>query len=228
MFDYTKAAAVLILDDFKRWSKMFKIFFSAFTLVYFTYNFIADVGNLYVNIVLTALYLGYTLFEIITYKKSVKKRTKKIIARGYKWSKLVIKAFTLGSMLYGMYVAASSINGISIILATLTIIIWVLQVLLELIILVIEPKIKLITAGVLTDAKSYEGALRFLLRKEKDWEINTAEYQKEVDIISKRVDVKEKPKKGILGLLSLKKRRAAAPIEAEQSTPEKSLPSAKK
>ena len=228
MFDYTKAAAVLILEDFKRWSKIFKISFSAFTLLFFIYSFIRDIGNLYINIVLAALYLSYTLFEILTYKKAIKKKTKKIIARSYKWSKLLIKAFTLGSMLYGMYVAASSIDGISVILATLTIIIWVLQVLLEVIIMVVEPKVKLLTAGVLTDAKSYEGAIRLFLRKEKDWDINTDEYKKEVDILSKRVEIKDKPKRGILGLLLPKKRKAPKPIAIEEAAPEQSLPSAKK
>lgn len=226
MFDYSKAAIVIILDDFKRWTKIFKIVFSVFTLIYFVYNLIKGNGNIIVNITLLSLYVAYTVFEIVTYNR-ISKKTKKKIARGYKWSKLSIKAFTLGSMLYGMYVAASSIDGISIILATLTIIIWVLQVLLEVIILVIEPKVKLITAGVLTDAKPYTGPLRFILKKEKDWEISLDEYKKELDILSKRVVITEKPKSKMLGIRFFGRKKKTALI-AEPKMAEESLPSAKK
>lgn len=193
MVDYSKAAIKIILDDLKKWSKIFKIGFSIFTLVYFVYTFVMEKGNIYVNIVLISLYVVYTLFELITYKKAIKK-AKKIIARSYKWLKLFIKAFTLSSTLYGIYVATSNVDGISIILATLMIIVWILQVLLEIIVLVIEPKVKLIIAGVLTDAKPIINMHNFFTKKEKDWIINYEEYKKEIEILSKRVEETEKVK----------------------------------
>lgn len=193
MVDYSKAAIKIILDDLKKWSKIFKIGFSIFTLVYFIYTFVMEKGNIYVNVVLISLYVIYTLFELITYKKAIKK-TKKIIARGYKWLKLLIKAFTLSSTLYGIYVATSNVDGISIILATLMIIVWILQVLLEIIVLVIEPKVKLVIAGVLTDAKPIINMHNFFTKKEKDWIINYEEYKKEIDILSIRVEETKKVK----------------------------------
>lgn len=193
MLDYSKTAIKIILEDFKKWSKVFKIGFSIFTLVYLIYSLVMEKGSLYVNIILISLYVLYTLFELITYKKTIKK-TKKIIAKSYKWANLLIKAFTLGTTLYGIYVAASNVDGISIILAILTIIIWVLQVLLELIILVIEPKLKLVVAGVLTDAKPIINTHNLFASKEKDWIVNYDDYKKEIEILGNKITETKKRK----------------------------------
>ena len=72
---------------------------------------------------------------------------KKRVKKTYKWLKLVIKAFTLSSMLYGIYVASNKIDGITIILATLMIITWVLQLLFEIVIQIFEDKKDLLVAG---------------------------------------------------------------------------------
>lgn len=188
MVNYSKAAIAIVLEDLKKWSKAFKIGFSIFTLLYLTYSVVMEKGNFYVNVTLLGLYVVYTLFELLTYNKDMK-RAKKIIFRSYKWSKLAIKTFTLGSMLYGIYVAAYDVDAISIILATLMIIIWILEVLLEVLIFVIEPKVKLIIAGVLTDAKPIINTYNFFRKKEGEIIINYDDYRKEIDILSKRVEI---------------------------------------
>ena len=38
MFDYSRAAIAIILEDIKKWSKIFKIVFSIFTLLYLSYS----------------------------------------------------------------------------------------------------------------------------------------------------------------------------------------------
>ena len=188
MVDYSRAAIAIVLEDLKKWSRSFKIVFSIFTLLYLSYVILVEEGNLYVNIVLLGLYVIYTVFELLTFNKSMKK-LKKIVVRSYKWSKLVVRGFTLCSMMYGIYVAATNVDAISIILATLTIILWVLEVLLEVLIFVIEPKVKLIIAGVLTDAKPIINTYNFFRKKDGEIIINYDEYKKEIEILSKRVDV---------------------------------------
>ena len=208
MVDYSRAAIAIILEDLKKWSKCFKIGFSIFTLVYFIYSFVMEKGNLYVNIVLITLYAIYTIFEPATYKKDMKK-VKKIFSRSYKWSKLLIKAFTLGSMLYGIYVASSKVDGISIILATLMIIIWVLQVLLEILIVVIEPKVKLVIAGVLSDVKPVVTAINIF--KKDDIVLPLNEYEKEIAILNKKITqmrpVKPKKKLALPNPMSIFKKK---------------------
>ena len=177
MVDYSRAAIAIVVEDLKKWSRSFKIVFSIFTLLYLSYVILVEEGNLYVNIVLLGLYVIYTVFELLTFNKSMKK-IKKIVVRSYKWSKLVVRGFTLCSMMYGIYVAATNVDAISIILATLTIILWVLEVLLEVLIFVIEPKVKLIIAGVLTDAKPIINTYNFFRKKDGEIIINYDEYKK--------------------------------------------------
>jgi len=187
MVDYSRAAIAIVLDDLKKWSRSFKIVFSIFTLIYLSYVLIVKEGNFYVNIILLCLYIIYTVFVLCTLNKKMKK-TKRIVARGYKWSKLAIRAFTLCSMMYGIYVAAANIDAISIIFATLMIILWVLEVLLEVLIFVIEPKVKLIIAGVLTDAKPIINTYNFFRKKDGEIVINYEEYKKELAILNKKVE----------------------------------------
>ena len=69
MFDYSKAAGNLILEDLKKWRNRFQIFFSLFTLAYLAYCLIRPVGIFYINLALAVIYVAYTVFQLITYKK---------------------------------------------------------------------------------------------------------------------------------------------------------------
>ena len=211
MIDYSKAAFALVFEDLKKWSKGFKIGFNVFTILYFIYSFVMQKGIVYVNITLVSLYVIYTIFELVTIKKNMKK-TKKWVSKSYKWAKLLIKAFTLGSSLYGIYIASTEADGITIIVATLMIIIWVLQALLEIIILVMEPKVRLIIAGVLGDINPHVERVNTIFKTNAHLPIE--EYKKEMNVLDEKVKAtraaKAKPKKMIkipnpLKLLSKKK-----------------------
>lgn len=135
----TFQALRLILNDFKKLFKFFKYASLVFTSAYFIFAFITDIGNKIANIVLASLFVTYTLFDLITSRFKIKK-TKKIVKRSYKWLRLLTNAFTLGSMLYGIYTATTNVSAIAIIIATLMIILWVLQLFLEIAIEVFEDK----------------------------------------------------------------------------------------
>ena len=184
MFDYTKAAGVMILEDLKKWRNNFQIFFSLFTLGYLAYCLIRQVGIFYINLALSVLYVAYTVFQLVTLKRNNKK-LKKRVARTYKWARLLLKTLTLASTLYGIYVASTAVDGISLILATLTIIIWVIQVLLEVLTVIIEPKIRLLTAGLVEDTKTIVPALNKMHIIE--FKLDPDNYKKEIAIIEKRV-----------------------------------------
>lgn len=130
------------------------------------------------------LYVAYTVFQLVTLKRNNKK-LKKRVARTYKWARLLLKALTLASTLYGIYIASTAVDGISLILATLTIIIWVIQVLLEVLTIVIEPKIRLLTAGLVEDTKTIVPALNKMHIIE--FKLDPDNYKKEIAIIEERV-----------------------------------------
>ena len=152
MFKYTKASLKIIVDDIKRIGRIFRYGSLIFTATYFIYALISKTGNFYANVILASLFVAYSIFEIATREKDMK-ATRKTVKKGYKWLKLFIRALTLVSMLYGIYTATTKITPMSIILATLMIILWVLQFFLALLVEVVESKINLVIAGFREDTK---------------------------------------------------------------------------
>ena len=112
MLNYTKASIALILEDFKRYSRIFRTFSLVFTTLYFLYVLITQSGFLVANIILAVLFLGYTTFDIVTMKKDIKK-LKKIIQRTYNWLKLSINFITLIAVVYGIYTATTDVKPIT-------------------------------------------------------------------------------------------------------------------
>lgn len=150
MFKYTRTAIDIIISDIKKFSTIFNYGSLIFTSAYFIYALVTKTGNFIANIILASLFVGYTIFYFIT-KSMEMKTAKKIVKRSYKWIKIVIKTFTLGAMIYGIYITTTNVTPISIILATLMIILYVLQILLELACEIVEDKKDLLVEAVAKD-----------------------------------------------------------------------------
>ena len=73
MFKYTKASIELILEDIRRYCAIFKFGSLSFTSIYFIYALIARTGNFYTNLVLAIMFFAYTIFDLATQKRNVKK-----------------------------------------------------------------------------------------------------------------------------------------------------------
>jgi hypothetical protein len=153
MFKYTKASIELILEDIRKYRAIFRFGSLSFTSIYFIYALIAKTGNFYTNLVLAVLFFAYTIFDLATQKINVK-RVKKVIKRSYGVVRFGIRAFTLGATIYGFYTASTNVNPISTVLTTLMIIMWVLQVLLELVSNIFEDKKDLVLAGINKDIEN--------------------------------------------------------------------------
>ena len=198
MFKYTRASIEMIIEDIKKYSKIFKYGSLIFTAAYFIYALISQTGYFIANIILTFLFVGYTIFEFATAKVNWKE-AKRLVKRSYTWVKLGIKAFTLGAMIYGIYTATTNVSAISTILATLMIILWILQVLLELIIEVIENKIDLIVAGWnqdIDDIKKPAAVVGGVIKKIKGQDVPLVPAKsKEIIALDKFIENKKKSKK---------------------------------
>lgn len=134
MFKYTKAGLNIIIDDIKKLAKIFKYGSLIFSIIYYIVAICLKIGILVVNIIFLLLLISYTIFDLIIDKK--KKENKLIIrkiSRSYTTIKIILRGFTLLVTLYGMYLGTSNTSPISIILATLMIILWILEVLFEVI-----------------------------------------------------------------------------------------------
>lgn len=198
MIDYTKAAVLLILDDIKKFKKIFKLFSLVFTTGYFIYVLITQSGLLVANIILSILFLGYTIFEFVATKKDIK-RIKRVVRRSYSWITLGIKSLTLAAMIYGIYTATKAVSAITIILATLMIVFWVLQVFLELLIQIIENKVDLVVAAVHKDIENVKkpiDSIGNIFKKIRGQEIPPPpEKSKEIIRLEKKIQILEEEKK---------------------------------
>ena len=146
MFKYTRAAIYKTVDDFKKFIKIFGLTSQILYIAYLIYALASPIGNAVVNVIflITSLsYLGFSFYYILDPEK-ISKATKKITKRTYKWSKLAIKAYTLGATVYGICIAPSAVSSAAIILAVLTATLWLFQVILECIIFVFEIKMEFI------------------------------------------------------------------------------------
>lgn len=146
MFKYTKAAVTMIIEDIKRYAKIFQYGSSIFIVIYYIYAFITQKGNLIANAILASLFVAYTIFLYFV-PKSKNKKVQRVVRRTYKWINLSIKAVTLGIMIYGVYMATTEVTPINTILSSLMIFLWIIQILLELVIKIIQDKSDLFIAA---------------------------------------------------------------------------------
>lgn len=198
MFKYTRTAIDIIISDIKKFSTIFNYGSLIFTSAYFIYALVTKTGNFIANIILASLFVGYTIFYFIT-KSMEMKTAKKIVKRSYKWIKIVIKTFTLGAMIYGIYITTTNVTPISIILATLMIILYVLQILLELACEIVEDKKDLLVEAVAKDmeivTRPVSAVGNFVKRmKGEEVVIEEKEPSRELKILEKRM-AKNKLKK---------------------------------
>ena len=198
MFKYTRTAIDIIISDIKKFSTIFNYGSLIFTSAYFIYALVTKTGNFIANIILASLFVGYTIFYFITRSMEMK-TAKKIVKRSYKWIKIVIKTFTLGAMIYGIYITTTYVTPISIILATLMIILYVLQILLELACEIVEDKKDLLVEAVAKDmeivTRPVSAVGNFVKRmKGEEVVIEEKEPSRELKILEKRM-AKNKLKK---------------------------------
>lgn len=139
MFKYTRASIDAIIDDIKKYCNTFKYVSLLVTIGLFTYASIMKFGYFWVNIGLLIFFVLYGLFELVTFNKSFR-TAKKLVRRTYRWTKIAINTISLAGVVYGVYMANNSSSAITIILTTLMIILWVLQVLFEIVLEICENR----------------------------------------------------------------------------------------
>lgn len=179
MIKYTSAAFTLLLNDFKKLIKGFKIALSLFTLLYLTFAIVAKMGIFPINVALLVMYCLYTAF-LLFFKKKASNDDTNTVKHTYHIAKLVLKAIPLATTLYTLWITSNNLNGLTIIVTTLLLIFWILQVLLEIVVLVVESYAKLFKSAFLIDAKPFINAYNLFNVKENDIVIDFDEHCKNV------------------------------------------------
>lgn len=152
MFKYTRASIDLIIRDIKKYYRIFRFISFIVMLSYFVFAAITGLGVLWVNIALASLLVVYE----VTSQFITSKKTKKYLRRSYNWLKFIVRAVSLGFIIYGIYEAAEKASPLTIILATLMIIFWITQVTFEILLEIFEDKRDLFLEAVKADFDLYK------------------------------------------------------------------------
>ena len=144
MFDYTKSVFNKTVEDLKSIAFFSALFLQLFQVGYLIYALCIGSGITVANIVLLALSTAYLGFMLYIHWVKIAKQTKKLLTGIYRWSKRLIKLFTLGVSIYGLFITASETvtvkSLVSIILLVFMLLAWIFDILFSLIVMVIEKR----------------------------------------------------------------------------------------
>ena len=151
MFDYTKAACKQIEEDFKKIAFVCSLLTQCVYIAYLVYALWTNTGFFIANIILLALSVGYFAFFLYANQLELKKQTRKIMKLAYKRCKQLIKLFTLGLLIYGLWFTAENTSPLSLILCAFMIIGFLLDILLEIVLRYFINRVNLVLEGAKAD-----------------------------------------------------------------------------
>ena len=151
----TKTALQLIVEDFKHYILILKWVFLGFSVSTIIYSLIVGIGNMIINFILLGVLAVYALLDTIFRLKQKPNPTKKLRVI-YAWTRIALNAAALVSSLYAIYSATSNeIKPIAIVLATLSLIMFILKVLTEICLEIFQSKWTLLKNAMIMDAKEH-------------------------------------------------------------------------
>ena len=156
MFDYTKAALQKIVNDFKKVTYLLNVTTQILYIAYLVYALCVGAGVFWANVVLAALSVAYFIFFMIMTSGRIyepKTKLQKLAALIFKRCKQIIKLFTLGVMLYGLYSTTQRVTPVSVVLSALMIVGFVLQIIFEIIFYIVKTRTQLLLDGLKADAE---------------------------------------------------------------------------
>ena len=162
MFKYTKAVANDTLQEIKKFLRIFSLVTSLIYIGYLIYAIISKTGNHYANAILFLISVAFFIFSLVADCKKEKRilKARRITRRFVVLSKLLIKAYTLGIAVYAIVLSSGETSALSIVLTVLMIVIWIIQVLAELIVYYIEKKIDIFVAAFSMDKEVVDKPVR--------------------------------------------------------------------
>ena len=135
MLDYTIVATKKTVEDIKRFTLVFSILTQVLYIGYLVYALVLNLGFSWLNIPLLAVSVAYFVFYLVIRGKNGKKikEAGKNIRHSFKFIKISAASFNLAVLLYSIWAFPEEVEPISIVFATLMTVVWVLQLVFELI-----------------------------------------------------------------------------------------------
>lgn len=119
------------------------------------YGIVTQTGTLIINIILLAVLLAYSLLDTIFRLRANPNPTKKLRLI-YAWIKIILNAAAIAGSIYALYSSTiSQVKPIEIVLAALSMMMFILKVLLEITLDVLSSKCALLKNAMIMDAKEH-------------------------------------------------------------------------
>ncbi len=185
MFKYTKAAINRINKDLKNLVNLATILMQSVMIVYLVISMILEQGKLIVNAILALVTLTYFVIFLIHLGKEDKrsKENMRVGNKVYFWSRIIINAFNLASVIYSIYISAANISPITYIITPILIILWVGQVALEVIKEYVKNRFILFVDGLEMD---FEFVIKPVNQAKSFFDGLIGEHHEEVEYVSEK------------------------------------------
>lgn len=159
MLKYTLASTNKIKDEIRLMVHIINIVTSAFMIVYLALISIFEIGYLIPNVILLALTLVDFLTYLLTYRTTCKKKksVKSVITHVYRISKILLNAISLAIIIYTICFDPLSVNSILLVVVPLMIILWIMQLVFEVLSLYVRSRVDLFVDGIQMD---FEAVIR--------------------------------------------------------------------
>jgi hypothetical protein len=148
---HTKAAIKLIGNELKAFAFIANLIAQVTMIGYLSYNLITSSGLWYINLSLLILTLAYLAFTIVVQVKEVKKGTQKTFTRVIQWARRILKLFPIGVAFYSLSLATSNLTPVALISPIIITVMWLLDIIINVLYLVIEARASLIMDSLAED-----------------------------------------------------------------------------
>ena len=153
MFIHTRAIGKKVIGELRFLGDVLSFLLQLLYIGFLVFSISTNRGNRILNTVLlciTASFFIFMLYFVIS-RDSLSKNTARKIKHAYRITLLLFKGFSLGVTVYGIYVALGDFNSVSVILAALMFVAWVLGVLVEFVRIILERYTDLMTSAIIKD-----------------------------------------------------------------------------
>lgn len=185
MLDHTKEAFNQVVADLKKTAYAFNVLMQVVYISYLIYALVARAGNAIVNGVLLGLSAAYFVFFLCATsfgRNPESTHLSKGVKCFYKNSKRLIKLYTLGVAVYGIYEAATNVSFVSVLLTALMVVFWLLDIVFEILVKYVTARVNLIVEGLKTDIDNVVKPFK-----------NTGNFFKK--LVGKEIEPEEEPSK---------------------------------
>lgn len=183
MFDHTRASVDHILMELRRFVFGYRITVQSIYIVYLLFAIFVPMGNLAVNVVLLAIGVGYLIFTLIfdLGEEKRQQQTRILVRRWVHSAKLVLKAYALGVVIYTAAISLSHATPISLLAPAITSVLFLIQVLFEVVLYYVETRARLLFDSMTMDLEPITkpaAQVSALIKRVKGEEV---EQRKEID-----------------------------------------------